>query len=342
MDIGTAGQQFSPFNLSKMNFSVANLEIICLLTSSQDEKDSKVGTNLYGIFTGIIMYADDIILLSPTLSGLRELLNQCISYSEKHGLAMNAEKTEFLISGRTNGTEHLILNHWVVSPSTSLKHLGFLWSSKNFTHTATVESENVSQRINKFWQVIFSLVKSGIRYCAPHTIAQLFRSLAVPTMTYGLELCNLDSQLLAKLDREARSGLKSLFDVSKYSKNYLNPLLHVENISRIIQRNKINLFSRLVTNTTTRTVVMKLLSTKHDYLSFVDDVLSVCRHMDFDVREILFLGKSPLVKKAFPSIPAQVEQELNFCIKYWHVQPLRVHFKNTMEERVVRNVAYNH
>ena len=305
------------------------------------EKESKVGTNLYGIFTGIIMYADDIILLSPTLSGLRELLNQCISYSEKHGLAMNPEKTEFLISGRTNGTEQLIFNHWVVSPSSSLKHLGFLWSSKNFTHTATVESENVCQRINKFWQVIFSLVKSGIRYCAPHTIAQLFRSLAVPTMTYGLELCNLDSELLGKLDREARSGLKSLFDVSKYSKNYLNPLLHIENISRVIQRNKINLFYRLVTNTTTRTVVMNLLTTKHNYLSFVDDALSVCHHMDFDVREILFLGKSPLIKKAFPPIPSQVEQELNFCIKYWHVQPLRAYFKNKMEERVVRNAVYD-
>ena len=43
-----------------------------LLLKSLD--NCTVGTKLFGQFTGIVMYADDIILLSPTLSGLRYLL----------------------------------------------------------------------------------------------------------------------------------------------------------------------------------------------------------------------------------------------------------------------------
>ena len=60
---------------------------------------SSIGTKLYDRFTGIIMYADDIILLSPTLSGLQNLLGQCQKYSEQHGIVMNAGKTAFLTSG---------------------------------------------------------------------------------------------------------------------------------------------------------------------------------------------------------------------------------------------------
>ena len=49
-----------------------------LLLSSL-EQDSKIGTSLNGSFTGIIMYADDIILLSPTVYGLQMLVDECAS-----------------------------------------------------------------------------------------------------------------------------------------------------------------------------------------------------------------------------------------------------------------------
>ena len=78
----------------------------------------------------------------------------------------------------------------------------------------TIDDENISTRLTKFWSVVKTLVRDGIRFCPPATIKQLFLSLAVPTLTYGLELCNLTQTILNKLDTEARKALKSMFNIS--------------------------------------------------------------------------------------------------------------------------------
>ena len=132
----------------------------------------------------------------------------------------------YLVSDHGNRTEeHLILNHWFVYPNSSMKHLWFLWSIKK-NNTATVEVENISQRVNKFWVVVYSLIKFGIRYCAPHTIAQLFRSLATSnhncsqSKTERQDLhWNLYSMCLdiAKTIFNLCSTLKAFFEHSKWT-----------------------------------------------------------------------------------------------------------------------------
>ena len=182
------------------------------------------GTSIHGCYTGILMYADDIILMSTTLTGMKKLIETCVSISNKNCINFNSDKTEFCISKANNLNElfsnSFIMNGYTIEPSHKLKHLGVLWNLKN--NLITMEDDNISSRITKFWSVTKALVKNGIRFCHPGTIKQLFVSIAIPTLTYGLELCNLTVSLENKLDTEARKALKSLFNVSVYSKNYLS------------------------------------------------------------------------------------------------------------------------
>ena len=46
----------------------------------EDVKKLNIGTTLNNVYTGIIAYTDDIILMSPTISGLQTMLEECISY----------------------------------------------------------------------------------------------------------------------------------------------------------------------------------------------------------------------------------------------------------------------
>ena len=93
------------------------------------EEDSDVGTSLHDIFTGVVMYADDIILLSPTISGLQKLADKCVSYCNNLGVAINAGKTELLASGISATPDcFLAMDHTRILPGKSLKHLGFLWN----------------------------------------------------------------------------------------------------------------------------------------------------------------------------------------------------------------------
>ena len=88
--------------------------------------NSPIGTSIYGNYTGIIAYADDIVLLSATLSGLQSLVSKCETYGTTNYIKLNAGKTEFITSGK-----HQIKNHFIdvsntkINLLTKFKHLGF-------------------------------------------------------------------------------------------------------------------------------------------------------------------------------------------------------------------------
>ena len=54
---------------------------------------NKTGFWLNGNFVGVIVYADDIVLLSPTLDGLQEMIKTCSDYTTQHNLSFSTHKT---------------------------------------------------------------------------------------------------------------------------------------------------------------------------------------------------------------------------------------------------------
>ena len=52
-------------------------------------------------YMGVYCYADDIGLLSPTLSGLNEMLKLCENYALKHKIILMPLKVNFFISHQT-------------------------------------------------------------------------------------------------------------------------------------------------------------------------------------------------------------------------------------------------
>ncbi|XP_068622822.1 uncharacterized protein [Battus philenor] len=56
-----------------------------------------VGCSIDGVFINNISYADDMVLLSPSVSGLRKLLKICEEYAGVNGLSYNAKKSEILV-----------------------------------------------------------------------------------------------------------------------------------------------------------------------------------------------------------------------------------------------------
>ena len=95
-------------------------------------RDLNIGTFLDpGINTSIIAFADDLILLSPSLKHLQQMLSLCESYGQATGLKFNSKKTQFVVS-EDCPFQHptIIINDEEVKPQSTLKHLGFLWDTK--------------------------------------------------------------------------------------------------------------------------------------------------------------------------------------------------------------------
>ena len=55
------------------------------------------GCRVGSVFFGCFIYADDIIILSPTLCGLQEMLNVCSRYSLSHDIVLNTKKSVYTI-----------------------------------------------------------------------------------------------------------------------------------------------------------------------------------------------------------------------------------------------------
>ena len=58
--------------------------------------NSNIGCRYGNHYMGVYCYADDIGLLSPTLSGLKEMLKLCEDYALKHIIIFNASKSQLL------------------------------------------------------------------------------------------------------------------------------------------------------------------------------------------------------------------------------------------------------
>lgn len=211
-----------------------------------------VGTTIGGEGTSITAYADDIILMSSTLSGLQKLIDTCVEYGKSHSIKFNYKKTEFIISGKSHLTNHQIkIDSNIIYPKSSLVHLGFHWKlSRN--RCVDLQSSHSSHRIQEAWASVNALISSGIRFCHPNTIKSIFLSQVIPNLTYGLELCKLSDSFISSLERHANMMIKCLFNVSKFSRNLLFDAVNIPYIKYTLYRNKIAAFIRLLNNMTTK------------------------------------------------------------------------------------------
>ncbi|XP_049868842.1 uncharacterized protein LOC126368744 [Pectinophora gossypiella] len=56
-----------------------------------------IGCHVDGMCINNISYADDMVLLSPSISALRRLLGICEGYAASHGLRYNSKKSELMV-----------------------------------------------------------------------------------------------------------------------------------------------------------------------------------------------------------------------------------------------------
>lgn len=63
----------------------------------------RIGCRINDVTINNISYADDMVLLSPTVRALNELLGMCEEYARSHGLTYNVKKSEYLVFKAVGG-----------------------------------------------------------------------------------------------------------------------------------------------------------------------------------------------------------------------------------------------
>jgi len=89
---------------------------------------SKLGCCVHGVMCSYFMYADDIVLVTASLTELQKLVKICISELKIAGLSINANKCAFIRIGRTKQSRMSLvkidINGVLLAPSKELRCLG--------------------------------------------------------------------------------------------------------------------------------------------------------------------------------------------------------------------------
>ena len=89
-------------------------------------KNSHVGCHIGNMYCGALAYADDIVLLCPSVNGMNKLIKICEDFANDHSLVFNANKSEVMyINNRIRGNEpNFVMNNQIIPRVSFIKHLG--------------------------------------------------------------------------------------------------------------------------------------------------------------------------------------------------------------------------
>ena len=146
--------------------------------------------SLSGVLIPLLLYADDLIIVSTTAAGLQRQLDALQQFCHHRQLSVNLAKTKLVTTGSKAACQAFMLNNNEVERVESYKYLGFeLHATKNLAH-------GVSQLVSAAKKAIHSMN----RRCAllpnsdPELRSKLFDSLVLPTLSYASEVWGVDEK----------------------------------------------------------------------------------------------------------------------------------------------------
>ena len=285
------------------------------------------GTNV-----SILAFADDIILTSPSLHNLQTLLNECSKYFKEHSIKINDKKTQFVISGKTPISNiTLRLNGNAIAPQSNLSHLGFKWSTNQRKKLSL--KQHLQSRISEAWATTTSLISAGISHQNPYTIAQIFSSIVVPKLTYGLSITKLTKNDKTRLNRYARSCLKLMFGVSKHARNTLHTAFNLKNITDTLDDQSSTILRQLVFNKSTSSYVLHLLTlqSKERLYSTINNHI---RKLQTSVVKIILSTKKKIQSNTTQNPPDEATLLVLTLFENWHSVANRTELKSILENRI--------
>ena len=83
-----------------------------------------IGCHIGRYFCGLLGFADDVMLLCPTLGGLRKMIQVCEDYANDHSILFNGSKSKLLIFGEYRRQVHIVVNGESVPTCSEAVYLG--------------------------------------------------------------------------------------------------------------------------------------------------------------------------------------------------------------------------
>jgi hypothetical protein len=158
---------------------------------------SKVGCYMSRVCFNIIVYADDILLLSPTVSGLQSLVNICQHDLDSMGMEINHSKSMCMRIGlrfRNVCTEIRIDNEHCIAWTTNFTYLGMNLVQGVKLHCNFHEAR---AKFNRAFNAVYGKIAQSVSL---ECLFALLKSKCIPVLLYGTEALYINSSQKHSLD----------------------------------------------------------------------------------------------------------------------------------------------
>jgi len=218
-------------------------------------KKINCGINLKDKMVSIIVYADDVLLITDDQEKMANMLKIIGKQGNKDDISFNAKKSIIITNAyaKTDGIQ-FVLNNSSIPFGLEMKYLGF---TLNTTNTKAHTNTRVSKTLSAFNKIrIAGLIQKDL---APETRAHLFNTYIRPITHFGLENCDLDANDVKKLASTESTILKSSMSINKQCHHTsLMRSVGIKSFIECLILNKLNFYKRLLENEYTRTIIGEL------------------------------------------------------------------------------------
>ena len=162
-----------------------------------------IGCHMGGHYAGALVYADDITLISPSMTGLRKMSSICEQYASEYEILYNGSKSKLLFfKGRccNVSTLGIVVCGQLVEMSDTAVHLG---------HTITSnDRDNITKSAkSSFWKS-FNILIAEFGKLSPFVISKLFNQYCCSF--YGSPLWSISGTVVQALCVDWRKALRSI------------------------------------------------------------------------------------------------------------------------------------
>jgi len=183
--------------ISPIMFTIYIDELLCRL------KKSRVGCHIGHTFCGALGYADDVVLLAPTLSSVDVMLDICKDFAAEYDMIFNSAKSRHIQFPVAVNPSTVSFMDSDITQVTSDKHLGNIVGPG-------CHADVVSDATHKFIGMTNS-VKSHFGHIRTDDIYRLFKVMCMPL--YGSQLWDLTHRSTEQFHVTWRKSVRRTLDL---------------------------------------------------------------------------------------------------------------------------------
>ena len=181
---------------------------------SDNLNNSRIGCNLCGLLINHMLYADDIILISPSLAVLQMLVDICAHYASRYNIVFNVTKSECIAfpceKSELDNLSAIVLNNCELKWKSSVRHLG---------HVLNTDLKDDSDIRSKCIDFIIKAnhIISVFKFASKPIMVKLLKVHC--TSFYGAVTWNLNNINISDCNVKYKNAIRRIFSLPRHSRS---------------------------------------------------------------------------------------------------------------------------